>query len=113
MEEVHARLTRVTIECLSYDEFLGRYDRPGTLFYLDPPYWGNEKDYGIGMFGRDDFARLASILRALRGRFIMSINDVPEVRKLFGRFDIEPVSTVYTLSSKTAPKSVGELIITG
>lgn len=113
LEEVHARLTRVTIECLSYEEFLGRYDRPGTLFYLDPPYWGNEKDYGVGMFGREDFARLAAILRSLQGRFIMSINDVPEVRKMFGGFGIEPVSTVYTLSGKTAPKSVGELIITG
>jgi len=32
-----------------------RYDRPGTLFYLDPPYHGSEADYGRELFGRADF----------------------------------------------------------
>ncbi|WP_267310859.1 hypothetical protein [Asaia spathodeae] len=33
----HQRLSRVVIECLPYSEILSRYDRPETLFYLDPP----------------------------------------------------------------------------
>ena len=51
-----ARCTRalagVVIEHLDWSEFLERYDRRGTLFYLDPPYWGSEDDYGTGLFGR-------------------------------------------------------------
>ncbi|MFN8682758.1 DNA adenine methylase [Paracoccus sp. P2] len=112
LEEVHTRLARVVIECLSYDTFLTRYDRPGTLFYLDPPYWGNEGDYGAGMFARRDFLRLAVLLHQLKGRFILSINDTPEVRALFAGFEIEAVETTYTLSSKGASR-VGELIISG
>lgn len=112
LEEVHARLARVVIERLSYDVFLTRYDRPGTLFYLDPPYWGNERDYGAGMFARSDFLQLAALLHQLKGRFILSINDVPEVRELFAAFEIEPVETTYTLMSKGA-KRAGELIISG
>lgn len=27
-------------------DFLDRYDRPETMFYLDPPYFGSEGDYG-------------------------------------------------------------------
>lgn len=93
LEEVHSRLTRVVIECLSYEKFITRYDRPGTLFYLDPPYWGNEGDYGKGMFGRPDFMKLVILLHQIEGRFLFSINDRPEVRDLFAGFNIEPVET--------------------
>lgn len=36
-----------------------RTPRPGTLFYLDPPYHGCENLYGKGLFKRSDFHRLA------------------------------------------------------
>ena len=38
IENAHKRLARVQIECLPYEEVLKRFDRPTTLFYLDPPY---------------------------------------------------------------------------
>lgn len=102
--------TRVEFECLSYEKFITRYDRPGTLFYLDPPYWGNEGDYGKGMFGRPDFMKLVILLHQIEGRFLFSINDRPEVRDLFAGFNIEPVETTYTVA-KGGAKRVGELII--
>ena len=37
LENTHKRLERVQIECLPYEEILKRFDRPATLFYLDPP----------------------------------------------------------------------------
>ena len=42
IENAHKRLARVQIECLPYEEVLDGYDRPTTLFYLDPPYFGSE-----------------------------------------------------------------------
>lgn len=110
LEDLHERLSGVVIECLPYADQIKRYDRPSTLFCLDPPYWGNENDYGKGLFSRDDFAALAEVLSTLSGRFIMSLNDRPEVRETFKRFDIEAVKTTYSIASKGA-KSVGEVII--
>lgn len=63
LEEVHERLAGVMIECLPWQELLRRYDRPETLFYLDPPYWDCETDYGAGMFSRSDFEALAEARR--------------------------------------------------
>ncbi len=97
LEDVHVRLSGVVIECLDYADFIRRYDTKGTLFYLDPPYWGNEKDYGKDMFHRDNFAAMATQLAQIKGRFLMSINDVPDIRDLFSRFQIVPVSTTYTI----------------
>ncbi len=67
LDALHTRLAGVIVECLPYGEFLARYDRPRTLFYLDPPYWGAEADYGRDAFTRADFARLAEILGGLEG----------------------------------------------
>ncbi|NOR63832.1 MAG: hypothetical protein GQ535_15255, partial [Rhodobacteraceae bacterium] len=82
----------------------------GTLFYLDPPYWGNENDYGKDLFSRGDFAAMSEVLSTIPGHFIMSLNDLPEVRETFQNFDIEAVKTTYTIASKSA-KKVGEVII--
>ena len=68
------------------------------MFYLDPPYHGCEGDYGPGMFARADFERLAEALAALRGRFILSLNDTPEVRATFARFNLEAVRTHYGIA---------------
>ena len=102
LEDLHTRLAGVIIECLDYSDFIARYDGPGTFFYLDPPYWGCEDDYGKAMFTREDFARLAEQLRGLKGRFLLSINDVPEVREVFAGFAIEEVRTTYTIQAGRA-----------
>lgn len=112
LEDLHSRLSGVVIECLDFGEFITRYDGPQTLFYLDPPYWGNEGDYGKSVFQRADFDRLAQILGHIKGRFIMSLNDVEGVRETFGRFQIEAVETTYTISTKNdARGSRGEVLI--
>jgi DNA adenine methylase len=111
LEEVHERLSGVQIERLRYDQFIRRYDRPGALFYLDPPYWGCEADYGQGVFSGDDFRGLRDLLSGLQGRFILSINDIPQIRTAFAGFPIEEVDVSYRVSGKATPAR--ELIVTG
>lgn len=112
IEAAHRRLQGVQIESLDWAEFIERYDRPFTLFYIDPPYWGHETDYGKGIFAHDDFARMAEILRRLKGRFILSINDRPEVRETFAGFRFVEVETRYSANAK-ATRRVGELLVNG
>ncbi len=111
LEAIHDRLAAVTIERLPWADFIKRWDRDGTLFYLDPPYFGGENDYGKGMFGREEFAAMAEQLAAIKGRFILSINDTPEIRALFAGFDIEEVSCRYTIGGNHKARDFGELII--
>ena len=112
LADIHERLVGVVIEQLPFDQFFARYDRPGMLFYCDPPYWGCEDDYGAEVFGRDDFERLAAILRAARGKSILSINDTPEVRAIFADLHQLPIETTYAIGTKHGgAKRVGELLI--
>ncbi len=110
IQELHKRLVGVYIECLPYQEFITRYDRPDTLFYLDPPYWGCESFYGKDFFSRADFGELAKLLKGIKGKFIMSINDVPEIRAIFKGFHQKEVNTRYTAGTQSGKKAA-ELLI--
>lgn len=110
LEEVHERLSGVVIENLDWRDFLARYDDEATLFYLDPPYFGNEHDYGAGVFAREDFAEMAQRLAGIKGRFIMSLNDRLEVREVFSAFHMLDVGLTYTIAGGQG-KEVGEVII--
>ncbi len=110
LSEAHLRLSRVFIECKPYDQVIKRFDKPGTLFYLDPPYWACEKDYGEGVFSREDFGRLATILDGLKGKFILSLNDTPGVRETFANFKIEAIKTRYSISGSSKQEASEVLI---
>ncbi|WP_031318409.1 DNA adenine methylase [Blastomonas sp. CACIA14H2] len=112
LEAVHERLSAVVIERMRWADFMRRYDRPGTLFYIDPPYYRCEADYGDGMFDRAEFAQMAELLAGLKGRFILSINDHPEIRATFARFHLEPVQVGYSIGGGNKQAKFGELIIT-
>jgi DNA adenine methylase len=110
LSAVHLRLASVTIENLSWHEYIKRYDSTATFFYVDPPYYGFEDIYGPNMFTRQDFASIAERLSSIKGKFLLSINDVPEIRDLFASFLICEVGTTYC-SRKPGNTAVRELLI--
>lgn len=110
LEDIHERLSGVVIECLPFGKLIDTYDRPTTLFYLDPPYWNCETDYGDGVFNKADFEAMSAQLARIKGRFLLSLNDHPAVRKIFKGFVIEKVDTVYSINAKS-PSGVSEVLI--
>lgn len=110
LEALHSRLSGVCVTCLDFTDFIRRIDHKDTLFYLDPPYWGYEDYYGRQLFSRARFEDLAAELGALKGRFIMSLNDTPGVREVFSGFTIKDISTVYTAASNGS-KAASEVLI--
>jgi DNA adenine methylase len=54
---------------------------------------------------------MADQLRTLKGRFILSLNDHPEVRRIFEGFTIASVPVRYTVGGIAKSKIAGELII--
>lgn len=111
LSAVYLRLARVYIENKPYQKLIERYDKPHTFFYVDPPYFGYENYYGEGIFSRDDFMVLRDQLSSIQGKFIMSINDTPEIRQLYRKFNIEIVPTSYTAAGGNKRVQVGELLI--
>jgi DNA adenine methylase len=110
LSAVHLRLANVVIEHLPWHQCIARYDRPDTLFYLDPPYWQTE-GYGVE-FPWHEYERLAGMLRGLQGKAVVSINDHPDIRAVFAGFDLVPLQLGYTIGGGGGrDRQFGELII--
>lgn len=110
LTKVSKRLNRVVIENQDFARILKTYDRPGTLFYLDPPYYDAEKYYP-DRFQPEDHERLRDSLEKIQGKFLLSYNDCPEIRKLYAGYRIEAVERSNNLVTKFEGRRYKELLI--
>lgn len=109
LSAAHIRLCRVTIENLPWRELMTRYDRPHTLFYCDPPYYGTE-GYGVE-FGLENYFDLANMAKTMAGNVLISVNDIPEMREAFMDLPQQSVSITYTVGGGGRSASASELIV--
>ena len=105
----HLRLSRTLIEHLDWHQCIERYDRPHTLFYCDPPYWGTE-GYGVE-FGLENYDHMADLARRIKGKMIISVNDIPEMRQVFNGLNMQSVDISYNLKVTGKPSPKKELVI--
>lgn len=113
LEAIHERLSGVTIECLGWADFIARWDRPETLFYVDPPYYGTEGYYRAS-FPRADHEALAALLKGLKGRFILTMNDSRETRAIYGSIGkVQRAELTYTAGGRAKARRAVEIIVVG
>lgn len=109
LSQAHLRLARVNIENMDWREVVRRYDRPHTLFYLDPPYWGTA-GYGH-VFGIEHYEAMADLARSIKGSMVISVNDHPEMRRVYKGLKIKTVPITYTVGGAGRSGGQKELII--
>ena len=105
IKRCHRRLSGVIIEALNFADCIHKYDRRHTVFFCDPPYI----DLGgyIHSFDWADHEKLADMLRSIEGKFLLTINDHPRVRKLYKGFNQSVKDVRYTVS-RDKSKSASE-----
>ena len=108
--EISQRLSRVIIENRDYRDIIRLYDKPETLFYLDPPYHGSENMYNKH-FSDIDHISLRDMLLDISCKFILSYNDDTHIRELYSDFNIIEVERQNNLSIDKGNKRYKELII--
>jgi DNA adenine methylase len=109
LSAAHLRLASAFIENMDWHQLMLRYDRPHTLFYLDPPYLETE-GYGVD-FGVEQYEKMAETLRGLKGKAIVSLNDHPEIRRIFAGFQMDTVPIKYTVGGGARTVDRAEVII--
>jgi DNA adenine methylase len=80
------RLKDALLTNLTYQKVFEKFDSSSSFFFLDPPY---EMSKGIGYAkGSEsfDFEAFADWLGQLEGKFLVTINDSPSIRKTFKGF---------------------------
>lgn len=94
---------------------------PGDLVYLDPPYvpisaTSSFTSYTVDGFGLEEHRRVAEHFTRLADQgatVVLSNNDTPLVRELYGDFEILPLPVKRTMGASAASRgSVQEVVIT-
>lgn len=106
IKSVSSRLNHVYIEHSDYKDVLRRYDCPEAFFYLDPPYYVDS----VQVYSPIDHTELFDKLSSIKGRFLLSYDDRPEIRELYKDYDIIPLSRK-ALFSGVKGKEYAELLI--
>lgn len=85
IESAAGRLQKVVIENKDCVKLIRQYDRPESFFYCDPPYYNADQYYEAVSSDGFDHAGLADALLGIKGKFLLSYNDCPEIRALYDR----------------------------
>lgn len=85
IESAAGRLQKVVIENKDCVKLIRQYDRPESFFYCDPPYYNADQYYEAVSSDGFDHAGLADALLGIKGKFLLSYNDCPEIWALYDR----------------------------
>jgi DNA adenine methylase len=113
MEAIRAlshRLDRVCIEHIDWQRCVALYDRSSTFFFVDPPYTGCKADV-YDEWTNTDVQILRDRLFALKGRWLLTLNDTPAIRAIFSGCEVVPVARARGINNKSGAKVYHELII--
>lgn len=95
------RLKNTTILNEDFRKVIKQYDSPKTFFYLDPPY---EKSEEQGVYKNlKEFITPHDVfdsLKNIKGKFLLSYNDSPNIRKIFNKYNIKKVKTRYIMKNR-------------
>lgn len=94
-----------------YDTVLEKHNHKDTFAYLDPPYVDSEGMYKANNGVSPD--KICKSLKGFKGKFLLSYNDDPSVKKACKNFKIKKIDTKYELQRTQTGKMkpVKELLI--
>jgi len=108
-EKIGDKLKNATITNTSFEKLIPKYDSSTTFFYLDPPYENpKQTDY-------KDYVTPESVFKALqgiKGKFMLSYNDSPNIRNIFSKYHIKSVQTEYAGHKGVERRKKMEVVIT-
>jgi DNA adenine methylase len=111
IRQLEDRMANVVVENQDFERLICHYDRLDTFFYLDPPYLSTEDMYDVG-FEWKDHLRLRDRLNSIKGKFLLSYNDCPEIRELYKDYPMMDFSRTHSMAQRyEAGKEFKELLI--
>ena len=91
----------------SFETVIDMYDKPDTLFYCDPPYYKME-DYYVQDFQRHQHKDLAEKLKIIKGKFVLSYYDFPELEEWFPKDKYHWVEKEFNKQNASKNKGAGK-----
>lgn len=110
LERFQERLKYTVIEQMDFEQLIKLYDKAGTLFYADPPYYQAE-NYYKNEFAEADHIRLKNLLTGIKGRFVLTYNDCPFIRELYQGYPIAAIERQNNITAMSTGAAYREVVI--
>ncbi|OBZ92729.1 hypothetical protein ADU59_25475 [Pararhizobium polonicum] len=107
--QIAALADRITVSNEDALDFTARqFSVPDTLCYLDPPYYVKGSMLYRNFYRHDDHCQILDLLKQNRSaRWVVSYDDVPQIRQIYSAF----VPTTYSLAYSAGKKATGNEVI--
>lgn len=89
----HEKLKNVKIYNTDYENLLKKYNRSNVFVYMDPPYEGSSSEHY--KYHDFDYDKLKKNIDSFKGKFLLSVNDSPNIKNLFKDYNITHMDTKY------------------
>jgi len=99
------RLKNTKIYNMDYSKILEQYNSKNSFAYLDPPYpqeWAGPE--GTKIFTKEDTQKLHDLLKNFKGKFLLSINNLDWIKKMFSDFKIAKLKVPRSFRKGDPPK---------
>lgn len=80
--------------------------KQSSLFYLDPPYFINGRKLYKNFYEEKDHEKIRNYLLTLTHNWLVSYDNVPKIRELYGNFQMQEYSLSYTANQKVNGKEI-------
>lgn len=110
------KLDKVVIENMSFEKVIAKYDKPGTLMFLDPPYYVTSEEVGANYYEfvfkteQHDFLKLA--LKNCKCDWYVTYDDRKEIVDLYKEYNLYRLGVKYLAGNSNKMLKKEELIIT-
>ncbi len=107
IKKIRTFKSSIHLSCQDAAEFLKeqKFGR-NSLVYLDPPYYHAGRDLYLNAYEPNDHALVRDCALSLRGPWIVSYDDAPEIRKLYRAQKSRHVRLLHTARSTRLGKEV-------
>lgn len=93
LDEYKRLIKDTTITNKDYIDVIKEYDSPDTFFFLDPPYENSDTLYKNDTI---NYEEMRDVLKSIKGKFLLTINDSPNIVNIFKKFNQKKVSVTNT-----------------
>jgi len=103
IQRIGSRRDQIQLSNLDAAEFLSRIiptTHKNTLVNLDPPYYGKGRDLYTNFYQPSDHALLAKAVAKIKRRWIVTYDDVPEIRTLYAKYPVYSTKLNYSAQVK-------------
>lgn len=99
LESISERLKNTYVENLPYQQVIKKYDHKDAFIFADPPYLNTSIKFAeLDLtFGFQEHIELRDYLVNAKGKFLLTINDCPEIKSLYKNFRIVEIEVGYSI----------------